>query len=293
MAEDITADMVISATCASIDMNNRILHGTITMQTTQDVSVFDGRVQPAAPTTSGQASTAAITISANSLRTQLLRLTIICADTATNSINGRLAIQVLGDDALVSNCAIKSGAGAANSGGAGGAGGTGILLSAGVDRALIEKCVVRTGNGGNGTTQGGNGGDGIVVSDNVTQAKIIACTILQVGSPGSPLGASSPQGGNGIVINSAATKTLVTQCIIRNSTVGAGAVSAGGLAVDNRAVSTNRSVVYENVVYKIGNDVKYSNFASSVLDEFGVQLDQPPSNGPLNKVANVFFDPLL
>ena len=241
----------------------------------------------------GEASTAAITIADSAIRTQILGVQIFCADTTTNSIDGKLGIEIIGNDTVIESCTITSGAGADNSSGVGGAGGIGVLLSANAQRATIQNCVIRTGNGGDGTTEGGNGGNGIVVSDGANANKIIRCTLMQIGAPGSPLGATSPQGGDGIVINSGATKTLVTQCIIRNATQGVGTVSAGGLAVDNRSVSSNRSVIYENVVYNIGNTIKYSNFASGMLNEFGVELDQPPSNDPLNKVANVFFDPLV
>ena len=289
MATDLTADMVISATCASINMNNRILTGELTIQDSKDVSVFDGSVQPTAPTVSSEV---AVTIAANALRTQLLRLTIVCADTTADSIDGRSGIDLFGDDALIECCTITSGAGAANTSGVGGAGGTGIIINNGTERALIKKCVIRTGDGGDGTTEGGNGGDGIVVNDNVTETKIIGCTIFEVGGPGSPLGASSPQGGDGIVINSGSTKTMVTQCIVRNSTVGAGTTSAGGLAVDNRSVADARSVIYENVVYNIGNTIKYSNLSGGALNEFGAQMDAPPSNDALNQVANVFFEPI-
>lgn len=291
MSQDLTASMLISATCVTVDMNNRMLNGTITIQTAQDVELLNGRVLPPAPTTGGQASTAAITVAATAVRIQLSRLTVVCSDTTTNAINGRLAIEIAGNDVAVLNCFIKSGAGAANNAGAGGAGGMGIQLDSGANRSLIEQCVIRTGNGGNGTTQGGNGGNAILVNSGVSQTKIIGCTMFQVGTPGSPLISTGPQGGSGVVINSGALKTLVTGCILRNATPGAGTVDPGGLAVDNQSVTTNRSAIYGNVAYDIGGTVNYSNL-SSVLDEFGVQLDLPPSNNPLNKVANVFFSPL-
>src|SRR5579872_4231756 len=259
MAQDLTASMLISATCVTVDMNNRMLNGTITIQSAQDVKLMNGRVIPSAPTTGGQASTAAITVAATAVRIQLLRLTVVCSDTTTNAINGRLAIEIAGNDVAVLNCFIKSGAGAANNAGAGGAGGMGIQLDSGANRPLIEQCIIRTGNGGNGTTQGGSGGNAVLVNNNVTQAKIIGCTMFQVGAPGSPLISTGPQGGSGVVINSGALKTLVTGCILRNATPGAGTVDPGGLAVDNQLVTTNRSAIYGNVAYDIGGTVNYSN----------------------------------
>ena len=218
LSTDLTSDLIIAANCISVDLNNRILTGRVIVQTADNVIIQDGHVVPAAPTTSGDASQAGITITTTALRSQIKRVNVRCENTATADVVGRAGIEIQGNDAQIIECTVCAGDAGDSSTGAAPDGGDAIQITSNAERALISGCILKTGAGGDSSVNvGGNGGHGVNVSDS-TETKILKTTILQTGAGGMGSGGfSGGIGGHGVNVQDAARKTMITQLIIRDT----------------------------------------------------------------------------
>ena len=163
--EDLTTDISITATCVSLDLNDRILTGIINI-TGDDVQVKNGFIEPAARTSSSD-PVCAVNIIDPAVGAIISDLTIACANSTGNTVNGRGGICVGGSNTFISKCNISTGAGSTSSA-AGGNGGNGIELSSTVTavNVNIQECVIYTGNGSGSTMNMpvGNGGNGYLYS---------------------------------------------------------------------------------------------------------------------------------
>ncbi|MGE0206492.1 MAG: hypothetical protein AB7R69_01445, partial [Candidatus Babeliales bacterium] len=218
LCENINGDIVISGENVSLNLNDRVVTGTIDVAA-NDVIVKNGKIFAPTPTTQAQADIAAVTVEQGMKSTRLLNLTIQNANStgqgANNSgINGRNGINNFGQKTWIIDCCIHSGS-ASNgtnnpiaNGGLGGTAGTGILSIG--NNTLIKTTFIHTGDGGNGGNggtpgvfggaggNGGNGGIGIDIQEsNENHDQIIQCTIeTGVGGHGGT-GAALPGGDGG------------------------------------------------------------------------------------------------
>jgi WD40 repeat protein len=218
MATDLTASMIISATCVTVNMNNRILTGLVTIQNGADVMLENGRVNAPSPVSSGDAAQAAITIANTALKTTVQQVVVRCQDSTTANLAGRTGIQVQGNATQITGCTIFSGAAGSATALVGPNGGDGIQVNSNAMNTLITSCFIKTGAGGSSSgNNGGNGGQGINVTA-ATETKLVNNTIITTGAGGSgtPVGGI---GGHGVNIQGTAVKTLVTGSIIRDTGV--------------------------------------------------------------------------
>ncbi len=204
LAENVIGDITISGQNVSLDLNDRVVVGTINVAS-NDVIVRNGKIFPPAPTAFAQASIAAVTIQVGARNARFLNLLIINEDSigqdGNDGLKGRNGIDNFGDKTwIIGNC-IRSGSGSDGlngQGGNGGNGGVGILIAG--NNPLIKKSVIQTGNGGNGgngfNSNGGNGGNGGVGIEVIFDNDQIAECIIETGVGGDG-GRSNVAGGNG------------------------------------------------------------------------------------------------
>jgi len=182
MAENITADIFISGANVMLDMNDRVLTGLINVSN-RDVIVKDGKIDAPAPINQDEAQIAAVEVTTSGTNVRLLNLSVDCADTLAEGIDGRSGIFNRGQKVFIVDCCVQSGSGASSQDGAGLNGGdAGFGIANFADRAQIIRCVVQTGDGGDGDDasdgsagDGGNGGLGIASLGNnncIIEAKI-------------------------------------------------------------------------------------------------------------------------
>ncbi len=291
LAEDVTADIIITTTCIRLDLNDRCLRGTFSVSTSDDVIIRNGYVDPFAPTSS---PSAAITIGSTSVGTRLEYLYIRAADTVANGIAGRTGISINGPRTYVVNSTIVAGSGGNSTSGAGGAGGTGIVLSNQSHHSVIKQCTISGGNGGSTTSvasNGGSGGIGVRVTSG-TNIQIYNSTIMRTGSGGNG-GATSGvggDGGNGFDVQSGASDVTIRNNRIKNTgsagTGGGGSGVAGKAVDDNVTVTANLSMIYSNFAHNIANSIKFDLQATGV--ESGIFIPNPPTSTVINPLANVY-----
>ena len=289
LATDLTADINITATCVSLDLNNRCLTGEIDISTSNNVIVKNGFVTPAAPSS---APDAAITVASTSNRVQVDAVKIVCADTSIDSISGRAGVELHGNESVVINCSIKSGAGGRDTGN----GGHGIIIGSDANKTIVKNTVIMTGKGGDtsATLDGGDGGRGIVVESAATGSEISFCTILCTGEGGACTNGTSGDGGDGghgIFVDSTCVDTSIWDCVIRNTGAGgssvAGAAGADGKAIDDNVTTSGAlSLIYRNAANNIANTIKFDLQAAG--SESGVLLPNPPTATVVNSFANVY-----
>ncbi len=274
LAAALTTDVTITAGCVTLDLNDLCLTGTILISS-DNATIKNGTLLPPAGAGGGTAITAA------SDRTRISNITIRGAD-AGLSEQGKDGIEIAGNDWIVENCTIITGAGD-------GAfrGGHGISLFAAANNILIRNCLISTGDGGDSATAG-DGGNGVNVNGS-TDVEIADCTIFKTGAGGNGAGAEG-DGGDGIFIDSSSTDVSVHNCIIRNT----GAAGTGGPAsgVDGKAIDDNvvagpaASVVFGNFAHNIANTIRFDLLASGI--EKGFALANPPSSTAVSVYANVY-----
>lgn len=282
LAEDVTATFTITANCVSLDLNNRCVTGTMFIDS-DDVEVFNGNITPAAPTS---APAAGLTVAASSDRATVSDVTITCADTTADGIDGRTGMELHGNDTQILGCTIKSGAGE-GTGTTGSNGGNGITIGSNANNVIIKRCIVSTGSGGAGSTTGGNGGHGISVEGDATESEITDTTILFTGSGGSS-DTTNGNGGNGFNVESTALDTVIRNCTIRNTGAagGMGSGTDGYAILDAVVIVANLTMSYSNFAHNIANSVKYA--LQGFTTEQGIALSNPPTTTLVNPFANVF-----
>ncbi len=277
LAEVLTTDVTITAGCVTLDLNDLCLTGTIIISTA-DVTVKNGTLLPPAGAGGGTAITAA------SDRTRISNLTIRGTDASIGGEIGKDGIEIAGNDWIVENCTIITGAG----NGISARGGYGISLLAAANNILIRNCLISTGDGGANATAG-DGGNGINVNGSF-DVEIADCTIFKTGAGGDGAG-SNGDGGHGVFITSTSTDISVHNCIIRNTGAaggGAGGAGVAGKAVDDDvAAGAAGSVVFGNFAHNIANATKYDLQASGL--ESGFSLSNPPSSTAVSVYANVYI----
>ncbi len=285
LAEDITGNIDITASCVSLDLNKRCLTGVISISG-DDVDVFGGNVTPPAPIS---APAAAITIAAASDRAKIYNVVIQNANTATAGVNGRAGIEILGNSTYVCDNIITSGSSTAGGAATGGNGGNGIVVGSTANNAVVKNQTISTGSGAIGTATGGNGGHGISIESTATESEISEIKILFTGNGGNGA-TTNGNGGHGIYIQSTAIDNTVRNSTIRNTgAAGAGAGTAGiaGRAVtDEVTIVANASMVYANFAHNIANSVKYA--LQGLTNEQGIAIANPPNASVVNSFANVF-----
>ena len=97
LSEDVTTDISIIEACVALDLNKRCVTGVVSISS-DDVELRGGNITPAAPTS---APAAGITITSASDRAKISDVLIICADTATDGVVGRVGIEVHGNDTQI------------------------------------------------------------------------------------------------------------------------------------------------------------------------------------------------
>jgi len=281
LGEDVTAGISIQAPCVLLDLNNRIVTGTILMGLPVDnITITDGVVLGDVRVTDFVS------------RFTIQGVTIGFSDPGSTS-----PLFLTGSNLQIINCTIKSADGAANPNGDDS--GHGIEL-VGTFTTVIRDCIIYSGAGGNGTgptnADGGDAGNGIHVND-ATDLEIDGCTIMTTGAGGDGLGTGTPgDGGNGIRVLSNCTDVAVHDCIIRN-TGAAGTGGSGGSPVAGKAIfdsvttSGSLSVFLRNFAHNIANTLKY-NFQGDVGAEKGTLVANPPDNTFLldrNQFVNAYM----
>jgi parallel beta-helix repeat protein len=285
LATDITADISITATCVSLDLNNRCLTGTIAISQVDDIVVKNGFILPPVP---DEAPEAGIMIDALCNNVVIENMIITCANTAISLIDGRSGISTGGNDVQIINCTVKSG-----NAGDEAVGGDGIIVAEDATRTLIKDCVIlATGNGGTGGgAGGGRGGHGISVGLNaiVSLTEIINCIVFSTGNGGTDPVTTGGDAGHAIFIGATAVDTSVRNCTLRNTGTGGAGTPSGldGRAVqDLQTTAANFSMIYSNFAHNIANSVKYNIQNTGV--ESGVLTPNPPTSTVINPLANVY-----
>ncbi len=291
VAEDLTADILITATCVVLDINGRCITGIVNVQTSDDVQISNGYIQPAAPIS---APAAALTIAATTNRIECYNIRVTCADTTAVNIAGRSGFAIYGNDVLVERCFVKAGA-AGDSATAGPDAGHALIIGTDASRTMVRNCTLQTASGGSVTGASGDGGDGgrgISVESDAHQIEIKNTIIIGTGN-GGDAGAVTGTGGNGgdgIFIASTCIDVSVRDCTIRNTGAGGLGMTAsgeGGKAVDDNVTTvTNLSMIYANFAHNIANDIKYDIQAEGL--ESGILVPNPPTGTVINPLANVF-----
>lgn len=291
LATDLTTDISLTATCITLDLNNRILTGVITIATSDNTTVQNGFVEPPERTSNADPA-GAINVNSTALRTTIANLVIRCANSSGDAINGRSGVFIQGADTLVSNCNITPGNASSASSGPGAIGGHGIDMSVTftVPRTIIKDCIIYTGNGGStgaGVNPGGSGGHGVNVANglNTSIANVI---VFATGNGGNGFGGGvGGSGGNGIKISSYAVDTQVFNCVLRNTGLGGSPSGANGKAIDDDVtVTANLSQIFSNIAYNISSATKFDLQASGF--ERGTLIPNPPGQSVFNILANVF-----
>jgi hypothetical protein len=281
LAEALTSDVTITAGCVTLDLNDLCLTGTIIISS-DNATIKNGTLLPP-----GTAGGGGISVTSASDRTRISNLTIRGSN-GILVVPGKDGIEIAGNDWIVENCTIITGAGDGDLS----RGGHGISLLAAANNILIRNCLISTGAGGDSgsAASGGNGGNGVNVNGS-TDVEIADCTIFKTGKGGDNGLGSGPNGdgGNGIFIATASTDISVHNCIIRN-TGAAGTGGSGGTAGkaidDDVAAGAAGSVIFSNFAHNIANATKFDLQAGGV--ESGFALSNPPSSTAVSVYANVF-----
>ncbi len=287
---DLTTDITITASCVSLELNNRCLTGKITISGNTDIEVKNGFVKPPAPSVGVPAG---ITVAASATHVTIEDVTVECADTSGAVVDGRSGISVAGNDVQVLNCTVTSGS-ADISIGSGAAGGDGIVIADDANRALVKGCVIlATGNGGaNSSGDGGRAGHGIAVGVTGIPAftEISECIVFSTGTGGDGNGGGNGgDGGHAVYIGASAVDTSVRNCTFRNTGFGGAGAVAGtdGRAVNDLQVTAgDLSMIFSNFAHNIANSVKY-NIQNTGL-ESGILTPNPPTSTVINPLANVY-----
>lgn len=295
LTENVTADIIITGTCVSLDLNNRCVTGIVSL-CTNDTELMNGNLTPPAPATTPNA---AVTVTSGSDRAHIHDVNIHNTDTAAEDTAGRSGIEVRGNETHIINCTVVAGAGgesgapvAAN----GGEGGSGLVITAGANNTLVHNCFFTGANGGAATNSGGDGGDGgrgILIASTAQGAEINECTVLATGNGGvgGAVSGVGGDGGDGIKIESTCIDISVRNCTIRNtgtgSVMGGGGAGVNGKAIDDDVTTiANLSMIYSNFAHNIANSIKYDLQATGI--EQGVAMPNPPTSTVINTFANVF-----
>ncbi len=291
LGEDVTTTISIEASCILLNLDNRIVTGSLLIAGKTDVTIENGTV--IWNESSGQ--NFCIIISGPSHRAVVRNVTIHSPAATTKA--GGVGILISGaEDVRILGCTIRGGDGADAA--TGFAGGRGIQVNG--TRTLIRDCIIYSGSGGNGTdspdADGGDGGNAIHI-EAATDVEIDGCIIMATGVGGDGVGTGTPgDGGNGIRVLSDCTDVAVHDCIIRN-TGAAGIVGSGGSPVAGKAIFDSvttlgsLSVFLRNFAHNIANTLKY-NFQGDVGAEKGTLVASPPGNTFLldrNQFVNAYM----
>ncbi|TET34674.1 hypothetical protein E3J61_02515 [Candidatus Dependentiae bacterium] len=167
LAEDLTANIDITASRITVDLNSRSLTGVITIDgggsDIANLELYNGFLLPPAPAT---APSAGITVDSGVSKLSIFNIILFCTDTSASAVAGRSGMEIAGDEVNITNCHITTGA-AGNAGNVVGfAGGDGVELTSTSTNAIIRDCVISTGAGGDNASNfsAGRGGHGIFVN---------------------------------------------------------------------------------------------------------------------------------
>ena len=295
LAEDLTANIDITASCISLDLNHRLLTGVVTVDgggsDITDLEVHNGFVLPPVPSS---APFAGITVASGVSGLNIFDVVMLCADTSASAVAGRSCMQIAGDEVTITNCHITAGAAGNATSGAGFDGGDGIELTSTSINAIIRDCAIFSGNGGdtNSGSAAGRGGYGIYVNG-ASNAQIADCLVLRTGIGGDNVNANGGDGGDGVHITSTSDDIEVTGCTMRNTGAG-GAGGSGGVAGTNGkamndlvpAADPGKSIILSNIGHNIANTS--IRFEIGAAGEKGVALTYPPTTTAVNVYANVY-----
>ena len=228
LAEDITADITISASNITLDLNQRELTGTIaTSGFIDNVIIRNGFVDAPAPTATPSTAINVGSFSFKGLSFPLIEnITISCAD--SDVIQGRNGITVGSGGCIIKNCVIEAG-GISGTPTTTIRGGHSIRLAPGT-HSSIDGCIILSGQGGslgNTVSVAGSGGAGISM-ENCLGATISNCAI-KTREGGLAFGAASQTGGNGgagISVSGTSREIVITDCTILETGFGGNAVAA-------------------------------------------------------------------
>jgi hypothetical protein len=296
LGENITADIEITASSISLDLNNRVLTGMIIIDggvsNITDVEVHNGFMLPPAPFS---VPIAGITVDDAVSRVNLFDIIVECTSTTAPAVAGRTGMQIAGDEVTITNCHITAGA-AGNSTGAGFDGGDGIELTSSSTNAIIRDCALFGGNGGDADdgSPAGRGGHGIYVNA-ASNAQISDCLILITGVGGDNSNNNGGDGGDGIHITSTADDIEVTGCTLRNTGAAGVSTGAGGPGTAGRAINDlvpaadpGKSIILSNIGHNIANTTIRFNIGNAGSEQ-GVALTYPPTTTAVNVYANVYI----
>ncbi len=296
LGEDITADIEITASSISLDLNNRCLTGMIIVDGVgsdiTDLEVYNGFVLPPAPIS---APIAGITVDTGVFRVNIFDVVMLCANTAVSAVAGRSCMQISGGEVNITNCYITAGNAGNATSGAGFDGGDGIELTSTSTNAIIRDCVIFTGYGGdtNSASPAGRGGHGAFV-DGAYNAQITDCLFYLTGAGGDNVDFDGGDGGDGVNITSTSNYIEVIGCIMRNILVGgsgggSGVAGTNGKAMNDLVPGANpgKSIILSNIGHNIANtSIRFEIGASGGED--GVELTYPPTTTAVNVYANVY-----
>ena len=291
LAEDLTANIDITASCISLDLNHRSLTGIVTVDGGSDIAdleLYNGFLLPPAPAT---APSAGITVDSGVSKLSIFNIILFCTDTSASAVAGRTGMEIAGDEVNITNCHITAGAAGNATSGDGFDGGDGIELTSTSTNAIIRDCAIFGGNGGDteaglGTTAG-RGGHGIFVNA-ASNAQIVDCIVLLTGAGGD--GAETGgAGGDGVNIVSTSDDIEVAGCTLRNTgAAGAGGSPAAGKAINDSvpAADPGKSIILSNIGHNIADTATRFNIGNA--GEKGISLTYPPTTTAVNVYANVY-----
>ncbi len=309
--ENLFADIIITGTNVSLDLDGRSIVGTIKISGTAIV-IKNGAIVAPPPLNMDQLG-AAITVESGATNVLLKRCHIQCFDsgltgilfdlvlsdttlltyelvatpTLFDSMPGRSALELKGRSMNIFDCSIIPGSSASTVSADAQQGGSAIVLCENASLLRILDCILVSGNGGNALSgNGGSAGHGIHVKDNVSHAEISKCTIFGTGQGGNG-SLSGGNGGHGIFIESSADDVEVHDCRIRNTGLGGLPGGQGGKAIRDLVTTPGSySIVFHNFAHNISNDIKFD--LQGTGTEMGIASPNPPDNMPLNPLANIY-----
>jgi len=243
LTQNITANIVITASDITVDLNEHALIGTIDISAASvNVTIKNGSVKP--PSDGTDATHAALKVGANAEKTLITDCYIVCSDfTAATGVSARTGLDNGGNNTICTNCFIQTGSGN-NLGVTGGNGGTGITSSG--TNAQFMMCTIITGTGGAGSTTGGAGGTAIITSG--ANVQIMECTIQTSGGGN---GAAGNGGAAGIGISSSSANGVILESTIATGPGGnglAGNGGAGGAGINNTGAANINTLIEQCVI---------------------------------------------
>jgi len=296
LAEDLTANIDITASCISLDLNHRSLTGIVTVDGGSDIAdleLHNGFVLPPAPSSTPAAG---LTVDSGVSKLNIFDIILFCTDTSASDVAGRTGMQIAGDEVNITNCHITAGAAGNATSGAGFAGGDGIELTSTSTNAIIRDCAIFGGNGGdtNSGSPAGRGGHGVFVNA-ASNAQIADCLMLTTGTGGDNADADGGDGGDGVNITSTSDDIEVTGCTMRNTGAGGSGGAGGGPGTNGKAMNDlvpgadpDKSIILSNIGHNIANtSIRFEIGASGGED--GVALTYPPTTTTVNVHANVYI----